>query len=335
MMPVRTALPPFPNGWYTFGFSDELPPGGLLTQRFMGQEVVVFRARSGQACAADAYCPHLGAHFGHGGRVDGEVLRCPFHGFCFDTKGLCVSTGYGTKPPPTARLRLWPLREVNGLLLIYHDAAGAPPAWEVPALDLEGWTPPAYRSFILNDHPQETTENSVDVGHFAFVHGYRDVRELREAETSGPFLSTAYAARRPMPLIGQLVPALDLDVQFETEIYGLGYSLVHLTLPRLGIQGRLWVLPTSLDEQRLTLRLAVSLKIVALKRTSPWRHLIPIRALSGVVARAILMGFAHDAQQDFDIWQHKRYIHPPALAKGDGPIGKYRSWARQFYPQES
>lgn len=55
----------------------------------------------------DAYCPHLGAHLGIGGTVEGETLRCPFHAFRFDTGGVCVATGYGTKPPPTARARVW------------------------------------------------------------------------------------------------------------------------------------------------------------------------------------------------------------------------------------
>jgi len=31
------------------------------------------------------------------------------------------------------------------------------------------------------------------------------------------------------------------------------------------------------------------------------------------------------------VWQHKRYVQPPILAEGDGPAGKYRQWARQFY----
>ena len=35
------------------------------------------------------------------------------------------------------------------------------------------------------------------------------------------------------------------------------------------------------------------------------------------------------------IWTHKRYVHPPALSKGDGPVGLYRRWARQFYPEPS
>lgn len=35
--------------------------------------------------------------------------------------------------------------------------------------------------------------------------------------------------------------------------------------------------------------------------------------------------------QDLPIWRHKRFIERPALAEGDGPLGRYRTWARQFY----
>ena len=42
---------------------------------------------------------------GHGGTVEGELLRCPFHDFRFDTGGACVSTPYGHAPPSAARLR--------------------------------------------------------------------------------------------------------------------------------------------------------------------------------------------------------------------------------------
>jgi hypothetical protein len=57
----------------------------------------------------------------------------------------------------------------------------------------------------------------------------------------------------------------------------------------------------------------------------------PRPLLNALISRFILYCFSHDAQQDFDIWQNKRFIQPPALAEGDGPIGKYRLWARQFY----
>lgn len=319
-MPAPTVLPPYPASWYVFGLAAELPPGGLLARPFMGQDVVVFRTRAGQAAAVDAYCPHLGAHFGYGGRVEGELLRCPFHAFCFDTQGTCVRTGYGTKPPPKARLPTWPLREVNGLLLIYHDGAGRAPAWEVPALPAAGWTRPRFRRFELNDHPQETTENSVDLGHFAFVHGYRGARLLREVVTDGPYLSTAYAVQRAVPGLERWFPDLLFEFNFETHIHGLGYSLVQVRVPAVGLEARLWVLPTPIDAERLHLFLAASVKAYR-----------PRWPLTDLAAWGLFNSFLHDTQQDFPIWQNKKYVQPPALAEGDGPIGRYRQWASQFY----
>src|SRR5437870_2386164 len=94
---------PFPNSWYCVAFSDELPPGKIVTRTLAGHELVIFRTKSGQPCVMDAFCPHLGAHLGLGGTVVSEEIRCLFHHFRFDTSGTCVATGYGTKPPPTAR----------------------------------------------------------------------------------------------------------------------------------------------------------------------------------------------------------------------------------------
>jgi phenylpropionate dioxygenase-like ring-hydroxylating dioxygenase large terminal subunit len=216
----RRPLSPYPNGWFALAFADELRRGSTLSRTLAGHEIVLFRTASGRACALDAHCPHLGAHLGYGGRVEGEVLRCPFHGFCFDGSGRCVATGYGTKPPPTAVSRSWPLVEVNGMLCAYYDADGRPPTWEIPQLETPGWSAPSYRRFEISAHPQETTENSVDLGHFAWVHGYRSVRMRRELVTDGPYLNSAFRVRRPMPLIGRL---WYFEIDFETHIYGLGY----------------------------------------------------------------------------------------------------------------
>lgn len=319
-MGPRPDLSPFPNGWFVFGLSEELKPGSVLSRTFLGQEVTVFRTRSGQAYAVDSYCPHLGAHFGHGATVHGDVLQCPFHGFQFNGEGACIRTGYDSPVPPKAKLRTWHLREVDGFLAIYHHLNHEAPAWEVPISVTEGWTPLILRSFILHDHPQETTENSVDVGHFAYVHGYRSPRTMTEFDAHGEHLTTAFAARRALRMFGFEIT--DYEFQFETQIYGLGYSTVNIRVPIFRVIARLWVLPTPIDADRLTLRLALRMK--------KWDSL-PGALLSPIVARAILNGFVHDASQDFPIWEHKRYTANPALAKGDGPIGKYRQWAKQFY----
>ena len=139
-----------PTGWYMVGTSDELKPGAVLTRKYFGTELVLFRTEKGVFRASDPFCPHLGAHLGQGS-VCGEELKCPFHGFRFDTDGNCTGTPYpGGRPPRKASLRLYPTRELNGMLLAFYDALGREPTWEAPELDTG--VSPGFRwnSFELN-----------------------------------------------------------------------------------------------------------------------------------------------------------------------------------------
>lgn len=264
---------------------------------------------------------------GFGGTVEGDVIRCPFHGFQYDPNGVCVATGYGTKPPPKARLKARRVCEVNDIILLYHSSGGDAPDWNVPPLDVAGWTPLVHHTVRLNEHAQETVENSVDLGHFAIVHGYRDVRITREIATDGAYLSIAYAANRPLPRLSRLA----FDFEYDLHIYGLGYSLVQVSVPRFGLRSRLFILATPVSDDYLDLTLALSVREGF---DHPLLRRLPAALLSRVIARAILGGLAHDAGQDFPIWENKRYLDPPALAEGDGPIGRFRHWARQFYTHD-
>ena len=78
----RLAMP-----WVDVVSSDELTPGGRLTVELADRDVVVWRTVSGRVSACDARCPHQWAHLGSAGVVDGEVLVCLSHAWCFDTDG--------------------------------------------------------------------------------------------------------------------------------------------------------------------------------------------------------------------------------------------------------
>lgn len=315
-------LPPFPTGWYLAAFSDELRPGDVLSRTLCGQEVVLFRAQSGSPSVLDAYCPHLGAHLGHGGKVVGETLRCPFHGFCFDTQGACTSTGYGTRPPPRARLRRWPLLERNGALLVYFDASGAAPSWEPPAYEHEDWTPVRWNRRPLRSHPQETSENSADLGHFRWIHGYRD-EALLGTHVEGPYFGTRVAFSRGR-----------VRTEIAIHVWGLGVSVVDVAVPEYGLSNRHYVYSTPTDGTQVAFQVACQTQVSTLAQGLG--RLVPRaarRALAGVINVLSLRGLVADSGQDFPIWENKRFIHPPALAEGDGPVGRFRQWARQFYPE--
>ena len=282
----------------------------------------MFRTRSGQAAAVDAHCTHMGAHLAHGGTVEQETIRCPFHGFCFDAAGLCTKTGYGTKPPPKARMRGWPLLERNGVLLAFHDPLHRPPSWEVPVADMTGWTRLRHGMFHLRGHPQEIAENSVDLGHFRHIHGYEEVTEVAPLETTGPCLRARYSFRRRRRALGSF---RNISVSLDIQQYGLGYAFVEARTS-VGMLSRQLVMATPVGGDRIELRIGNCIRLADEGPRSRWLSLVPRRWLAALAFRE----FFHDVTQDLPIWNNKRYISPPALAAGDGPVGSYRKWARQF-----
>jgi nitrite reductase/ring-hydroxylating ferredoxin subunit len=304
-----------------------LKKGEVRPVRFMGEDLVLFRTQQGQAVVMGAYCPHLGAHLGHGGSVAGETIRCPFHGFRFDADGHCISIPYGSKIPPKANAQVKPSREKHGIILVFHHPDGEAPGWEIPELPVEGWTPFLTDAWTIRGHPQETTENSVDAGHFTEIHGYSAVEELAELETKGPLLTISYAMTRPDGMFGRPVRA-----EFEIFAYGLGYSLVQLVVAQYGVRARLFVLATPIEERKINLRVALNLhEATERHKISRALALLPRALVNRIIARSTFNGLVNDVQQDFLIWQHKRYVQPPILAAGDGPVGRYRLWAKQFY----
>ena len=61
---------------------------------------MLWRDGDGHHHLADAWCPHLGAHLGHGGRVKDGCLICPFHEWSYDTAGRNVDIPYAEPAEP-------------------------------------------------------------------------------------------------------------------------------------------------------------------------------------------------------------------------------------------
>lgn len=325
----KTKLDPFPNGWYVLEFSNQLQKGEIRAVTFVGQELVLYRTTSGKAVVSDAFCPHLGAHFAHGGKIIGENIQCPFHGFEFNCEGTCTSTGYGTKPPPKAKLKQWQVDERNGLISVFYHAQGAAPNWFLPTMNMNGWTKYRTVMYELNSHPQETTENIADIGHFEWIHGYNNVLEESKTEIEGASLTVRYGFDRDGRELGR---SGIIRVSAQATALGLGYSYVDTHLAALGLKIKSFVLPTPTYEGKLQLRLALAVKeIESSAKVHPLAVLIPKKTLTQLILWGGFRAYTKDVRDDFKVWNHKKYIMKPPLAKGDGPIGLYRKWARQFY----
>jgi nitrite reductase/ring-hydroxylating ferredoxin subunit len=318
---LRDTAGPFPFGWFAVAFSRELRPGGVLTRRFMGREIVVFRTRSGIARAIEAYCPHLGAHLGHGGKVAGEELRCPFHGFRFSVTGACVHSPYGAAPP-AARLGLLELREIWGAILVWHGPPGQAP-WEIDASDDElGWHRLRQRTMTYRCHPQELTENTVDIGHLSVLHGCKEnVRLTEELTADGPRLRIGYTVSYPVPL------ARGIDTTLSIRIHGVGIQVVEFGVPG-GWTVRQLVMYTPVDHGETVAHIGSAMR----RRGRSVVGKALWSCLEAAIGRGVLYGNVRLLKQDEPIWNNKKYLGRPAIGVGEGLITAYRRWATQFYP---
>lgn len=313
----RFPFPPFPKGWFAIGFSSDFAKGEIVTRHYFGQDIVVYRTADGELRATEAYCPHVGAHLGHGGRVEGDRLRCPFHGWCFDGTGQCVEIPGTSRIPPRARLRTWPMRELNGVAFVHFDADGGPSTWDIPVLPEEGWTGNRTILWSVRTHTQEVHENVVDPAHLAPLHGVERAVVARCPLEDGPTFNIALNLIADGDIVG--MPGVTNDVILDVTLHGLGHMVAQTHVRNLDIRARQRIYCTPVDAERIDIRGIVNL-----------RHL-PDAETTEQVAEIFYHAFVNDFAKDFPIWENKRYREKPMLSNSDGPFMMYRKWARQFY----
>jgi nitrite reductase/ring-hydroxylating ferredoxin subunit/putative sterol carrier protein len=309
----RFPFPSLPHGWFPVAISSEIAAGEVTTVHYFGQDIVLFRTESGAVSAFDKTCPHLGAHLG-GGTVEGDCLRCPFHGWRFDVQGRCVEVPYAPKIPPRARVRSWPVDEQNGLVFVYHGADVAP--WSLPPLQTEGWTPERAIKWEIRSHPQEVAENTVDCAHLGPVHHVTSTT-VRAVEQDAHVMRVVLELVASGEAIG--MPDEINDVELDVTLHGLGRIVSLTEVKNAGLVARQRIHPTPIDDERIAI-----FALAAIRETADPAY---TREMDEIFWDA----FVADFPRDFPIWENKAYLERPLLAGGDGPIGAYRKWARQFY----
>jgi 3-ketosteroid 9alpha-monooxygenase subunit A len=305
----RYPFTPYPRGWFRALHSSELEPGEVRVLEILGRELVAFRTEAGEAAVADAHCPHLGAHLGHGGEVRGHSIRCPFHHWEFGADGACTKVPYAGKIPPKARLRTWPVTERNGMLMVYHDPRGGEPDFEVPELpELQDpdWLPVDVRKWTVRASWLDMNENCVDVAHFKYIHGTDTIPSVEAEIRDHVHVATSCFEMK--------APGGAVNATLVTTDYGPGLQTVHIDglIPTLMVNTA-----TPIDEEYTDVRFGYTVKTGG----DPGKS-----HLAAAISKDLKQQFEHD----LPIWENKRCWDPPLLVKGDGPISTYRRWYSQF-----
>ena len=313
-------LSPFPEGWYFVTTRQAVLKEKLIQKTWMGENVVVWSDSDGRICVAEAVCPHLGADLGPaaGGRICEGRLICPFHGYEFDTTGQCVATPFAP-PPTTAKLRVFHMQEILGLVFAWWGVDGRAPQWLLPeeSLDQVGWSDFEINSLRFPGHPQETTENAVDLAHLRYVHGYDNVEPAQEMSVDGHYLEAHFNFKRSRTIAN--VATTTLDVSARTSVIGLGYSFVEIRERSIGMDARLWVLATPVDGRLIDLTLVSQVReIRSPSRLFAGLGFLPVNWRAPIMNKFIASQQKEDVLQDVVIWSNKQYRSLPRLSRSDG-----------------
>lgn len=299
--------PEFPMGWYSVARSQELLVGEVKRVHAFDREFALYRTRSGKAVLQDAFCPHLGAHLGVEGRVIGESLRCPFHGWRFDTTGQCVEIPYCDEIPERARIRTWHTEEQNGEVYIWFHPQNLAPTWELPVLTELGddnWTAPRYAEFEVPAHIQDIAENSCDPVHFQYVHRQPDV-PASEVTIDDDGRTLHLRADADQAAVPHKLHAMVLNpgLAVVRTSYGPGAEMLVYNSAQ------------PIDKHTTLLRWTLSVR----------------REIEDLAGDDVMKGIIAGIQDDYPIWANKVHKHKPVFCREDKTLVLYRKWVRQFY----
>ena len=317
----------YPTGWFQVAWADEVPEDRAMPLRYFGQDLVLYRTEDGHPVVLDAHCPHLGAHLGWGGTVEGDCLRCPFHGWLFDESGNNVEIPYAKRPNRSQRISAWGVREINGWILVWHDADGRPPQWDPRTLPEQGSasyrSSPALRQVNRGVRlvPQMIAENLVDGAHQQWVHKGSQPADIYKFEEDGPFFRVF---NRMVMGAGKgatwLTPDGQYTAELHTECWGVGIAVARFVDQddAVHIQAA-----TPVDHDHADL----------------WGSVIT-RAEDigddGTPTEMAVTRFQFEMKQlarDIVIWEHMEYVTRAPFAGPEArPYGAFRRWATQFYP---
>ncbi len=152
--------------WQPVYRAEDVLPGRAKPFRVMSEDLTLYRGEDGAAHVVAFRCAHRGTQLSTGW-VEGDNLRCFYHGWMYGPDGQCVEQP--AEPEPFAqkvRIRSYPTEEYLGLIFVYLGEGDAPPLPRYPDFEVDGnfeiglWTQPC--NFF------QVHEN--DPVHPAFVH---------------------------------------------------------------------------------------------------------------------------------------------------------------------
>jgi 5,5'-dehydrodivanillate O-demethylase oxygenase subunit len=141
--------------------------------KVLGEELVLYRGASGKPVLMQLRCAHRNVALDYG-RVEGDSIRCPYHGWLYDRTGQCVAQyaePEGSNFKDKIRLAAYRTEEVSGLIFAYMGPEPAPvlPLYDVLRMDQGAKEIMVWK---VDTNWFQAAENIVDQSHLSWLHGY-------------------------------------------------------------------------------------------------------------------------------------------------------------------
>jgi phenylpropionate dioxygenase-like ring-hydroxylating dioxygenase large terminal subunit len=330
--PLAVSSYRYPTGWYIVGYASDVPVGTVKQLHYFGQELVCFRGESGKLSVLDAHCQHLGGNLSVGGRVVGDQIKCPWHGWQWNLDGTNALIPYSREQcKKNVKIRDYPVMEWYGFVVMWFDRDSRQPYWEPPVVpELEGddfypLHPHSRMCDRVKVHPQMIVENAADPYHIEHVHQGDRPAQTTSFELHDYYLhatvSVNYGGGKPSTWLTPNGP-VDGTVVYDT--YGLGIGFVRFpeeVLASVQITGH-----TPVDEEYTDYYFTMACVReqgddgdVPNERAARW-----IRVQQETV------------KQDYFIWENMQYLSKPNWAVEEAKdYAALRRWASRFYPPTS
>ncbi len=106
------------NCWYATGWSRDFAPEALTAVTILNEPIVIYRKSDRAAVALQDRCCHRFAPLSMG-RIEGDDLRCMYHGLKFAPSGKCIEIPGQPKIPPQALVRRFPIADKYSVAWIW------------------------------------------------------------------------------------------------------------------------------------------------------------------------------------------------------------------------
>ncbi len=155
--------------WQPIHRAEELRAGEAKSIEIMSERFTLYRGETGAPHVVGFRCPHRGTQLS-AGWVEGDCIRCVYHGWLFDGAGQCTEQPAEDKSfAAKIRIRNCPTREYLGLIFAYFGEGEAPPFPRFPHMEEDGVLE-VLSTEIWPCNFFQRIDNNGDTYHAPFVH---------------------------------------------------------------------------------------------------------------------------------------------------------------------